>query len=215
MNTESGAPLAMQYEDAAQQRGAATLGMWIFLATEVLFFGVLFTSYLVSRLLHYDAFVTGSHHTDIVMGSLNTAVLLTSSLSMALAVRGSMLGRQRVTGRWLSLTLLLGLVFLGIKGYEYHHEYTEGLVPVLNFTYAGAHATGVELFFYLYFVITGLHALHLLIGVIVVGCLIFLNARGRFGRAYHTPVELSGLYWHFVDVVWVFLYPLFYLVARA
>jgi cytochrome c oxidase subunit 3 len=215
MNRETAPHLQLQYRDPEQQRSAATLGMWVFLATEVLFFGVLFVSYLISRVLHHDAFVTGSHHTDVVLGSINTAVLLTSSLSMALAVRSSSLDREGATSLWLSVTLLLGLLFLGIKGFEYREEFIQGLVPVLNFTYAGEQMTGVKLFFYLYFMITGLHALHLLIGVLVVGVMIVRNLLGRFGRAYHTPVELTGLYWHFVDVVWVFLYPMFYLVARV
>jgi cytochrome c oxidase subunit 3 len=203
------------FSDAGQQHGAATLGMWIFLASEVLFFGVLFTSYLVSRLLNYDGFVHGSQHTDLLLGTLNTALLLTSSLTMALAVRGAALGERRGTTLWLTVTLLLGAAFLVIKGVEYHQEYLEGLVPVLAFDYSGPHAGGVTLFFYLYFVMTGLHALHLLVGIGIVGALVLMNARGRFSRDWHTPVELTGLYWHFVDIVWIFLYPLFYLVARA
>ncbi len=150
-----------------------------------------------------------------MLGSINTGILLTSSLTMAMAVRGSALGQRRASTLWLILTLLLGVVFLGIKGVEYHKEYTEGLVPVLRFDYSGAHPSGVMLFFYLYFIMTGLHALHLIIGIGVVGTMAVRTARGQFGPSYHTPVELTGLYWHFVDIVWVFLYPLFYLVARA
>lgn len=208
-------PAAPQFEDREQRRSAATLGMWVFLATEVLFFGVLFGGYAVIRLLNYDAFVVGSHHTDVVLGTINTAVLLTSSLTMALAVRGASLGLRRATTGWLVLTLVLGLVFLGIKAVEYHQEYLDGLVPVLAFQYQGPHAQGVLLFFYLYFVMTGLHALHLIIGVAVVGVMAVRSRRGHFGPEYHIPVELTGLYWHFVDVVWIFLYPLFYLVARV
>jgi cytochrome c oxidase subunit 3 len=134
---------------------------------------------------------------------------------MALAVRAAALGGRRGGTRWLLFTLLLGGAFLAVKGVEYHREYAEGLVPVLAFGYSGPHADGVTLFFYLYFVMTGLHALHLMIGTGIVATLVLLNLRGRFSPDWHTPVELTGLYWHFVDVVWIFLYPLFYLVART
>jgi cytochrome c oxidase subunit 3 len=214
MHTEP-ATLPVQFSDTGQQHAAATLGMWVFLATEVLFFGVLFAGYLVSRLLNYPGFVLGSQHTDLLLGTLNTAVLLTSSLTMALAVHAAGRGERRATSGWLLATLLLGSAFLAIKGVEYHQEYVEGLVPVLAFDYHGPHVGGVTLFFYLYFVMTGLHALHLLIGIGIVATLLLLNIRGRFSASWHTPVELTGLYWHFIDVVWIFLFPLFYLVART
>jgi cytochrome c oxidase subunit 3 len=215
MSTQANALVPEQFVDAEQQHGAATLGMWAFLASEVLFFGVLFMSYFISRLLSYDGFAIGGQHTSLVLGSLNTALLLTSSLTMALAVRASTLGRSRATTLWLLLTLALGAVFLAIKGYEYHEDYVHGLVPFLHFTYAGAHVPEVTLFFYLYFVMTGLHALHLFIGLGVLAVMALLSHRGRFGPVYDTPIELTGFYWHFVDLVWIFLYPLFYLVARG
>lgn len=215
MSADPGLHLAEPFSDAGQQRDAATLGMWIFLATEVLFFGVLFAAYAVSRLLQPEGFAEGSDHTDLLLGTVNTAVLLTSSLTMALAVRGAALGARRATTAWLLVTASLGVVFLVIKGIEYRQEYVEGLVPVLAFDYAGPEQTGVTVFFYLYFLMTGLHALHLLIGIGVVATLAWLNARGHFTPDWHTPVELTGLYWHFVDVVWIFLYPVMYLVARA
>ncbi|HSO07901.1 MAG TPA: cytochrome c oxidase subunit 3 family protein [Pelomicrobium sp.] len=214
MAAEPRAFVAEQFADARQQRTAATLGMWVFLATEVLFFGVLFAAYLAIRYIHAGAFALGSQHTDLVLGSVNTGVLLTSSLTIALAVRAAALGRDRATTGWLAATMILGTAFLAIKGFEYRQEYLEGLVPFLGFRYDGPRGEGVELFFILYFVMTGLHALHLLIGIAVVGAVAFLNARGRFSRPWHTPVGLTGLYWHFVDVVWIFLFPLFYLVAR-
>ena len=187
----------------------------MFLATEVLFFGVLFASYTVSRILHSQAFAAANHHTDVVLGSINTAVLLTSSLTMALTVRAGALGARRATSGWLVLTALLGVAFLVIKGVEYHKEYLEGLVPVIAFDYDGPYPDGVALFFFLYFVMTSLHALHLLIGIGVVSTVTVLNIRCWFSPQYYTPVEFNGLYWHFVDIVWVFLYPLFYPVARA
>jgi cytochrome c oxidase subunit 3 len=189
--------------------------MWVFLATEVLFFGVLFASYTVNRILQPEAFAAAAHHTDVVLGSINTGILFTSSLTMALAVHASTLGERRTTSGWLVVTALLGSIFLVIKGAEYHKEYTEGLIPTIAFDYTGPHPEGARMFFFLYYVMTGLHALHLLIGIGVVSVITVLNRRGRFSKYYNTPVELTGLYWGFVDIVWVFLYPLFYLVARA
>ena len=176
------------------------LGMWAFLATELLFFGPLFFGYVHGRIGSPEAFVSGSHHMHVVLGTLNTAILMTSSLTMALAVRSSQEGKSlRI---WLGLTALLGLAFLGIKGSEYWMEASEV-----------AKASGAELeFYFLYFAMTGLHAIHLTIGIGIVAWL-WWHAK-RFGRDYHSPVEVSGLYWHFVDVVWVFLYPMFYLLQR-
>lgn len=207
--------VADQFADAAQQETAATLGMWVFLATEVLFFGVLFVGYTLSRVQHPEAFALAGQHTDVVLGSINTALLLTSSLTMSLSVRAATLGWRRACTSWLVLSAILGIVFLGIKGYEWRQEYLEGLVPGLRFDYSGPDAAGAALFFFLYFVMTGLHALHLLIGILVVSVVAVLCARGHYSSAYHTPVVLTGLYWHFIDVVWIFLYPLFYLVGRS
>ena len=177
------------------------LGMWAFLATELLFFGPLFFGYVHGRLTSPEAFVSGSHHMHIVLGTLNTAILMTSSLTMALAVRAAQHGNT-VVRRWLLLTMVLGAAFLGIKGSEYWMEASEV-----------AKASGAELkFYFLYFAMTGLHAIHLTIGIGVVAWL-WRHAR-RFGAGYHAPIELSGLYWHFVDVVWVFLYPMLYLLER-
>lgn len=203
------------FSASERKKETATLGMWVFLATEVLFFGVLFGGYLLIRLVHSEAFAIASQRTDLALGSINTAVLLTSSLSMALAVRASSLGVRRGAAGWLLVTLLLGLLFLGIKGIEYHKDFAEGLVPVLRFEYSGPHRQGVALFFFLYFVMTGLHALHLIIAIGVVGAIAVRTVRGRFSDSYYTPVEMAGLYWHFVDIVWIFLYPLLYLVSRA
>ena len=207
--------VASHFANARQQETAARFGMWIFLATEVLFFGVLFTGYTLTRFLHPEAFVEGGRHTNVILGSINTAVLLTSSLTMGLAVRAGEAGWRRSGATWLAVTAILGAIFLGIKGYEWHQEWLDGLTPGPRFDYDGPDASGVELFFFLYFVMTGAHALHLAIGIAVVAAIAVLASRGRFSARYHTPVVLSGLYWHFIDVVWIFLYPLFYLVARS
>ncbi len=207
--------IAEQFSDATQQREAAHLGMWIFLATEVLFFGGLFAGYVEGRVLYPDAFATASRHTDVVIGTINTVLLMTSSLCMSLAVRSIIVGQQRAAVWWMALTLMLGVAFLGLKGVEYTEDFRKHLVPALNFRFAGPNASEAQLFFILYFLMTGLHAIHLTIGVGVVAVLMILIARGRFSPHYYTPVEIGGLYWHFVEIVWIFLYPLLYLAART
>lgn len=207
--------VALQFDDAGQQAQAATLGMWAFLATEVLFFGPLFAAYLATRLHHPDAWAEASGHTDVLLGTIETVVLLTSSLTVALALRAGQLGRPRRSAALLGATVALGLAFLVLHGFEYLHEWQEGLVPVLRFGYDGPHAHGVELFYYLYYIMTGLHAVHVLVGIGVLGTMAVLAWRGRVGCGYDTPLELAGLYWHLVDIVWIFLYPMFYLVGRA
>jgi len=209
--TQSVAP-ARQFDDAGQQRETASLGMWIFLATEFMFFGGLFMAYIVYRYLYPQAFAIGSQHLKTLLGGANTGVLLSSSLTMALAVHAAQAGRRGATVAFLLLTVALGVVFLGIKGYEYVSEYQEGLVPAFNFTLDGPQAQQAKLFFILYFLMTGLHALHMTIGICVVLAIAALAWRRRFSAEYYTPVELVGLYWHFVDIIWVFLYPLLYLI---
>ena len=189
-----------QFDSPLERREASLLGIWVFLATELMFFGPLFFGYVHARVGQHDAFVSGSHHMHIVLGTLNTAILMTSSLTMALAVRAAQASRPLKT--WLGLTALLGLAFLGIKATEWVLEFSEA-----------ANATGGEArFYFLYYAMTGLHAVHLTIGVGIVAWL-WWQAK-RFSAAHHTPVEVTGLYWHFVDIVWVFLYPMFYLLER-
>ena len=207
--------VARQFDDAEQQRTASDLGMWVFLATEILFFGVLFVAYTATRLHDPQAFAIASRLTNVTLGSINTAVLLTSSLMMALAVRATKLGLRRVALGFLCATAVLGIVFLAIKFTEYYLDYAGHLVPVLDFAHSGPHAGGVENFFYLYFFMTGLHSVHMIAGIVVVTVLAVMTARRRFTPDYFTPVELGGLYWHLVDIVWIFLYPLLYLVSRT
>jgi cytochrome c oxidase subunit III len=205
---------AHQFDDLEQQHEADTLGMWTFLATEVLFFGGLFAASVVYRGLYPAAWAEASHHTQFWLGTINTAVLLCSSLSMALSVDAAQAGRSRAVALLLALTALLGTAFLGVKAYEYYLEYADRLVPGLNFAFEGANAGPVRLFFTLYFIMTGLHAVHLTIGIAIMAVLAVLAWRGRFGDGRYMPVEIAGLYWHFIDVVWVFLYPLIYLVGH-
>lgn len=205
--------VAHHFETAEQQKDSATLGMWTFLATEILFFGGVFMAYIIYRWLYHDAFAEASRFMDVAIGGINTAVLLTSSLMMALAVHAAREGRKQSTTLFLALTLILGLAFLGIKAYEWNHKWIEHLVPGLNWQYAGTQPSGrVEMFFILYFILTGLHAVHMTIGIGILGGLIIMNARGKFSASRYAPVEISGLYWHFVDIVWIFLYPLLYLI---
>ncbi|HTS00189.1 MAG TPA: cytochrome c oxidase subunit 3 family protein [Bacteroidota bacterium] len=204
--------VAHQFETAAQQRSAATLGMWVFLATEVLFFGGMLMAYTVYRVMDAGAFALASHAQNILLGGINTAVLLTSSLTMALAVQASAAGRRRRSVLMLLLTMALGAAFLAIKAVEYGQKFAEHLVPGVDFRFAGPGAGAAQIYFILYFLLTGFHALHLTIGIGVLAVLTARAARGRYTQAYHTPVEVTGLYWHFVDIVWIFLYPLIYLI---
>lgn len=209
--------LAHHFDDSRQQFEAASLGMWLFLVTEVLFFGGMFTGYTQYRYWYPDAFAVGSSQLNLALGTINTAVLLTSSLAMALAVHSAQTDRQPALVRWLLTTIVLGAVFLAIKGYEYHHKYVEHLVPGSQFSFehvpSSVAAGNVELFFSFYFAMTGVHALHMVIGIGILLVLTFRAKRGEFGREYFTPIEMVGLYWHFVDIVWVFLFPLLYLIG--
>lgn len=206
---------AHQFDDAVQQHDASGLGMWLFLVTEILFFGGLFLLYTVYRSLYPEAFGQASGHLDITLGAINTAVLIGSSLTMALAVHTAQVSRNgRLVALFLCATILLGGVFLGIKGIEYAQKFHEHHIPGPSFNYDGTDAQHAELFFCLYFLMTGLHALHMVIGIGLLAVLAVMALRGRFGPSYFTPVELSGLYWHFVDIVWIFLFPLLYLIER-
>jgi len=207
--------VAHQFDDYEQQQEASTMGMWLFLATEILFFGGLFLGYTVYRGMYPAAYGEASRHLDIVLGTINTAVLLCSSLTMAMAIHEAQLGNRRMVILFLILTMVLGAAFLGIKFYEYYQKYVEHLVPGAGFVWEGPDSTHASLFFIFYFVMTGMHAVHMIIGLGVMTVMVVLSARGKFNSIYYSPLELSGLYWHFVDIVWVFLFPLLYLVDRS
>ena len=197
-----------------QQLEASILGMWVFLVTEVMFFGGLFMAYTVYRIWYPEAWSEGSEELDILLGGINTAVLIGSSLTMALAVRSAQTGaKKQLTVTFLLLTMALGLTFLVIKFFEYKHKYDLGHIPGPNFHYEGAHADQVEMFISLYFALTGLHALHMLIGFGIMSVMTWMAWKGRFSPEWYTPIEMSGLYWHFVDIVWIFLFPLLYLLG--
>ncbi len=210
----SQAIVAEQFDDRSQQYEASSLGMWIFLATEIMFFGAVFTAYTVYRNLYTTAFETGSHMLNSQVGALNTAVLIGSSLTMALAVHAAQTGHRKKLMAFLVSTMFLGGVFVFIKFVlEWSHDYHEGLAPGLHWTYAGPQAGHVAMFFVFYFILTGIHATHMIVGEGIMAVLLYMAWRGRFSKERCNPIEMFGLYWHFVDIVWIFLFPLLYLLG--
>jgi cytochrome c oxidase subunit 3 len=206
--------LAHHFKTFDQQTESVFLGMWLFLVTEVMFFGGLFTAYILYRSWYPHDFAAGSHALDIRLGATNTAVLIASSLTMAMGVWSAQTGRRRSQVIYLLGTIALGLTFLGIKALEYSHKWHEHLFPGPGFTWHGTEAPHVRMFFNLYFAMTGLHALHMVVGIGCVAGLLSKCWRGVFDGTYHHPVEATGLYWHFVDIIWIFLFPLLYLIGR-
>jgi cytochrome c oxidase subunit 3 len=211
-------PLWHHFDDLEHQHETTTLGMWVFLATEVLIFGALFTGYAAYRSWYPASFEAASGHLNVLIGGINTVVLLTSSLTMALAVRSAQLGRRRALVALLILTALLGTAFLGLKAVEYYTDYLESLVPGLAFNpeewrHPPVNPAHVQLFLVFYYVMTGLHAVHLTVGIVIIGVLAVMARRSAFSPEHYTPVEMWGLYWHFVDIVWIFLLPLLYLIG--
>jgi len=206
--------VAEQFDDLEQQHSAAQLGMWVFLATEILFFGGLFLAYTVFRFLYPRDFASASHHTEVLIGGINTAILLFSSTLMALAVRAAELRNQKRL-IWLLLgTAFFGIVFMILKGVEYRKDWIGHFVPVLNFQWHEPNPGPVQIFFWLYFAMTGLHAIHVTVGLFVMLILGLLARSGKFTTGHYTPIEIAGLYWHFVDIVWIFLFPLLYLAGH-
>jgi cytochrome c oxidase subunit 3 len=206
------------FDDLEQQGEATALGMWTFLATEVLIFGGLFTGYTVYRARYSSDFAVASHHLNIVIAAVNTVVLLSSSLTMALSVRAVQTGQRRKLLTCMILTAVLGSMFLLLKAVEYTEDYKENLVPGLAFqdrdwSPRGADPAPVKMFLMFYYIMTGLHAVHLLIGIAVLAVMTELARRNWFSPEYYNPIEAWGLYWHFVDIVWIFLLPLLYLVG--
>jgi cytochrome c oxidase subunit 3 len=205
--------------------------MWLFLVTEIMFFGGLFTAYVMYRHMYPDAFAVASSTLNVTWGAINTAVLICSSLTMALAIRSAQVNWRTGTLIFLPLTMILGFAFLGIKAIEYHDKFVERHVPgdVLNapFNFVLESPKEAEemngkdplyqrhasIFFSLYFIMTGIHALHMIIGIAILAVMLFFSWRGKFDSEYYNPLEMTGLYWHFVDIVWIFLFPLLYLLG--
>ncbi|MGE3541213.1 MAG: cytochrome c oxidase subunit 3 family protein [Candidatus Tectimicrobiota bacterium] len=212
--TEHPSALAHHFDTLTQQYNSVHLGMWVFLLTEIMFFGGLFAGYTVYRTFYPEAFAAGSHHLDIVLGGINTVILLASSLTMALAVQAAQSGQRRALVQFLLLTFAFGLLFLGIKTIEYGHKFADHLVPGPSFVFEGPLTGQVQLFFSFYFGMTGMHAVHMIIGLALLALFAWQAWRGHLAPTYAAPVEMLGLYWHFVDVVWIFLFPLLYLLGR-
>ncbi len=204
---------AHQFDDLEHQHEASNFGMWVFIATEIMFFGGLFTGYTMYRGEYFSAFRAGSHELDLTLGAINTAVLIGSSLTMALSIHSVQTGKKKLGILFLILTMLLGLGFLGIKGVEYAQKFEHHLVPGYDFHPEGIFPQHMQLFFSFYFALTGLHALHMIIGVGILTVLLIATIKGRFSPQHFAPLEVAGLYWHFVDVIWIFLFPLLYLIG--
>ena len=207
------AALLHHFDSAAQQKEASTLGMWAFLITEVMFFGGFFVAYICYRHYYFDAFMAASNTLNIPLGAFNTTVLIVSSLTMAMAVHSAQLGKRKPLVIFLILTMILGATFLGVKAVEYADKFTHHHVPGPNFVFDGPNAHGAQLFFSLYFGMTGLHATHMIVGIAIMIPILLAAMKGKYTPDYYTPVEMFGLYWHFVDIVWIFLFPLLYLLG--
>jgi cytochrome c oxidase subunit 3 len=247
-------PLAVEHEarpelrhhfaDEEQQRNAASLGMWWFLGTEIMFFGGMFCGYLVYRRVYFPEFAVASRSLDLVVGTLNTAVLICSSLTVAMSVRAAQLGKRKLQVQLLLATMFFGLVFLSVKGYEWKNKYEEHHIPTFDYNAVSGEGDltkgqksllGLDklandpvklqerraeiqqrskIFFSLYFALTGMHAIHMVVGVGLFAVITFMAWKGKFTPEYHTPLEIAGLYWHFVDIVWIYLFPLLYLIDR-
>jgi|ERR1051326_5904226 cytochrome c oxidase subunit 3 len=204
--------VAEQFDDMPQQEEASTFGMWTFLATEILFFGGMFMSYIIYRYAYPQAFAEASRHTIVLYGTVNTAILLTSSLTMALAVHAAQQARNKALLLFLLTTIFFACCFLGVKGLEYHDDLKEQLWPGPHFK--RELPPQAQIFWFLYWSMTGLHALHVTVGIGILSVIAWMAWRGKFSEHYYNPVDISALYWHFVDIIWIWLYPLLYLINR-
>jgi cytochrome c oxidase subunit 3 len=206
-------PLVHHFSDPLQQVEASKLGMWLFLATEVLLFGGLFVSYAVYHFLHPELFRAAHRFLDVKMGALNTVVLLTSSLTVALSIHAAQQNKRGMLIFNLVVTLACAAIFLVVKYFEYSHKFHDGLLPGYHFTNGTLpNPDQAHIFFGIYFLMTGLHGIHVVLGMGVLSWLLARSIRGDFHDQYYAPLELGGLYWHLVDVIWIFLFPLLYLI---
>jgi len=194
------------------QNHAARLGMWLFLSTEILLFAGLFACYAFYRFTFPEAFAQGSRHLDLMMGTVNTIVLITSSFTAAMAVHYAKTSNNKMVSLMMALTLAMALGFLVIKAFEYGHKFEEGTLPGQYYTSQSIQVPGITLFFTVYFLSTGLHAFHVIIGMIVLAWVMRRSMKNHFNHANYTAVELGSMYWHLVDLVWIFLFPMLYLI---
>lgn len=208
----SSSPLAHHFESLEKQSHAHRLGMWLFLASEILLFTALFAAYAVYRFLYPEAFALSSRAIETSFGLVNTIVLVTSSYTVALGLDASAKGNGRRTALLYGASVAMGLLFLALKYVEYHHHFTEGQLPGRHYAYEAIAAPGVTIFWSLYFLITGLHGIHVVVGMTILAIVAVKAARGAYSPEYHVGVELAGLYWHLVDLIWIFVFPLIYLI---
>lgn len=204
---------AHHFESAEHEFNTSKFGMWLFLVSEVMLFGGLFVAYIIFRNLYPEMYVEASHHLNKIMGGTNTVVLLFSSLTMALAIGAAQRNEPKKSARYLIITLLCACVFMVIKYFEYKSKFHHGLLPAGFFTNQELTHPKAPLFFSLYFVMTGLHGLHVLIGMAGILWVLRRTLRNEFSVHYYTPVEMVGLYWHLVDLIWIYLFPLLYLIG--
>lgn len=200
------------FVDYEQQFESSKLGMWIFLVTEILFFGGLFVAYIVYRSWHPDLFIMAAEQLDTTMGAINTVVLIASSLTIAMAIRAAQLNQKRNLILLLSGTIGLALTFMVIKYFEYTHKFHLGIYPGGFYTFEGIDHELASVFFSIYYMMTALHGIHVIIGIVFIGILIYQASKNTFSESYYTPVEITALYWHLVDIIWIFLFPLLYLI---
>lgn len=204
--------LQHHFVDAEQQFDAAKMGMWIFLVTEILFFGGLFAAYIVYRLWYPELFTMAAEELDVFWGTVNTIVLIGSSLTVAMAIKSAQLNQTRNIAINLGITITLAAIFMVIKYFEWEHKFSLGIFPGRYYAFEGIDHPKANVFFSLYYLMTGLHGIHVLVGIGLMIWLLRRSLRGDFSSEYYTPVEITGLYWHLVDIIWIFLYPLFYLI---
>lgn len=200
------------FRDGDHQFDASKLGMWIFLVNEILFFGGLFCAYIIFRTWHPDLFHQAAQQLDTTMGAINTAVLIFSSLTVAMAIRSAQTDDIKGLQRNLMLTILLACTFMVIKGFEYAHKFELGIFPANYYRFDGIDHPQAPIFFGIYYIMTGIHAIHVLIGIGVIFWMYLRARRGEFSSQYYGPIEITGLYWHLVDLIWIFLFPLLYLI---
>ena len=204
--------LAHHFSTVQQQAESAKMGMWIFLLTEILLFGGLFCAYAVIRALNPEMFHNAHKVLDVWLGGTNTVVLITSSVTVALSIWAMQIGRRKLTIVFLIATLMLAATFLVIKYFEYAHKFHLGQLPGKFYHYNGIEGTNPHIFFSVYFLMTGLHGLHVIAGMVVISWMLVRTIKKEFSTTYYTPLEMTGLYWHLVDLIWIFLFPLFYLI---
>lgn len=211
-STTHPAHLYHHFVDSEQQFSAAKMGMWIFLGTEILMFGGLFAAYIIYRVWYPELFTMASHELNTIWGGVNTVVLIGSSLTVAMAIKSAQLNQKKNIAINLGITIALACVFMVIKYFEYTHKFELGIFPGKFYAYDGIAHPKANIFFSLYYLMTGLHGIHVTIGIGLMSWLLWRSLEGDFGSEYYTPVEITGLYWHLVDIIWIFLFPLFYLI---